>query len=174
MVMIAGAVVIYFSLVPSPRLVGLPEPSENTSEHSRQRHASDEDKDAGPRQAISVGRALCLPGVMPVSESVSNCKSTSFAQYSLAYACLKLVNYSFFFWLPYYLSSKFGWEEAVADRLSTWYDWGGIVGGLIAGVVTVCTLRERCFHSFSPGSLGVAHSNHRGNALRCVRLAARV
>ena len=31
-----------------------------------------------------------------------------FHQYSLSYACLKLVNYSFFFWLPYYLSnSKF-------------------------------------------------------------------
>ena len=27
-------------------------------------------------------------------------------KYSLAYACLKLVNYSFFFWLPYYLSNS--------------------------------------------------------------------
>jgi len=29
-----------------------------------------------------------------------------FQQYSLSYACLKLVNYSFFFWLPYYLSNS--------------------------------------------------------------------
>ncbi len=49
-------------------------------------------------------------------------------QYSLAYACLKLVNYSFFFWLPFYLSSNYGWKEAEADRLSVWYDVGGIVG----------------------------------------------
>lgn len=49
-------------------------------------------------------------------------------QYSLAYACLKLVNYSFFFWLPFYLSSNFGWKEAEADRLSVWYDVGGIIG----------------------------------------------
>lgn len=49
-------------------------------------------------------------------------------QYSLAYACLKLVNYSFFFWLPFYLSSNFGWKEAEADRLSIWYDVGGIIG----------------------------------------------
>lgn len=49
-------------------------------------------------------------------------------QYSLAYACLKLVNYSFFFWLPFYLSSNYGWKEAEADRLSTWYDVGGIFG----------------------------------------------
>lgn len=49
-------------------------------------------------------------------------------QYSLAYACLKLVNYSFFFWLPFYLSNNFGWKEAEADRLSVWYDVGGIIG----------------------------------------------
>lgn len=49
-------------------------------------------------------------------------------QYSLAYACLKLVNYSFFFWLPFYLSSNFSWKEAEADRLSVWYDVGAIVG----------------------------------------------
>lgn len=49
-------------------------------------------------------------------------------QYSLAYACLKLVNYSFFFWLPFYLSNNYGWKEAEADRLSVWYDVGGIVG----------------------------------------------
>lgn len=49
-------------------------------------------------------------------------------QYSLAYACLKLVNYSFFFWLPFYLSSNFSWKEAEADRLSIWYDVGGIIG----------------------------------------------
>lgn len=49
-------------------------------------------------------------------------------QYSLAYACLKLVNYSFFFWLPFYLSSKFRWKEAEADKLSIWYDVGGIIG----------------------------------------------
>lgn len=49
-------------------------------------------------------------------------------QYALAYACLKLVNYSFFFWLPYYLHNKYGWKETVADDISIWYDVGGIIG----------------------------------------------
>lgn len=49
-------------------------------------------------------------------------------QYSLSYACLKLVNYAFFFWLPFYLNNNYGWKEAEADRLSVWYDVGGIVG----------------------------------------------
>ncbi|WAR26675.1 SPX3-like protein [Mya arenaria] len=39
-----------------------------------------------------------------------------------------LVNYSFFFWLPYYLHNKFGWDESSADKISIWYDVGGIVG----------------------------------------------
>jgi sugar phosphate permease len=38
------------------------------------------------------------------------------------------VNYSFFFWLPFYLSNNFGWKEAEADQLSIWYDVGGIIG----------------------------------------------
>jgi hypothetical protein len=49
-------------------------------------------------------------------------------QYAFAYFCLKLVNYSFFFWLPYYLHASFGWLESVADKISIWYDIGGIVG----------------------------------------------
>uniref|UniRef100_A0A2K6UZ64 Solute carrier family 37 member 3 n=1 Tax=Saimiri boliviensis boliviensis TaxID=39432 RepID=A0A2K6UZ64_SAIBB len=64
-------------------------------------------------KAVSFYQACCLPGVIP---------------YSLAYACLKLVNYSFFFWLPFYLSNNFGWKEAEADKLSIWYDVGGIIG----------------------------------------------
>ncbi|XP_055140223.1 sugar phosphate exchanger 3 isoform X12 [Symphalangus syndactylus] len=57
-------------------------------------------------------------------------------EYSLAYACLKLVNYSFFFWLPFYLSNNFGWKEAEADKLSIWYDVGGIIGGTLQGFIS--------------------------------------
>lgn len=71
--------------------------------------------------AIGFCSALCLPGV---------------ALYALAYACLKLVNYSFFFWLPYYLHNKYGWKETVADDISIWYDVGGIIGGTIFGFVS--------------------------------------
>ncbi|KAG1925583.1 sugar phosphate exchanger [Pimephales promelas] len=72
-------------------------------------------------KAIGFLQAFCLPGVLP---------------YSLAYACLKLVNYSFFFWLPFYLSNNFGWKEVQADRLSVWYDVGGIVGGTVQGLIS--------------------------------------
>lgn len=58
----------------------------------------------------------------------SHLRTISVLQYSLSFACLKLVNYSFFFWLPFYLSNNYGWKEAEADRLSVWYDVGGIIG----------------------------------------------
>lgn len=78
------------------------------------------DNDNQPK-AIGFFQACCLPGVV---------------LYSLAYACLKLVNYSFFFWLPFYLSNNFGWKEAEADQLSIWYDVGGIIGGTIQGLIS--------------------------------------
>jgi OPA family glycerol-3-phosphate transporter-like MFS transporter 3 len=61
-----------------------------------------------------------------------------FIKYSLCYACLKMVNYSFLFWLPFYLSNKFSWHEDVADQISIWYDVGGIIGKLTALFVDHC------------------------------------
>ncbi|CAG9540681.1 unnamed protein product [Cercopithifilaria johnstoni] len=104
-------------------------------------------------KAISFWQAWCLPGVIA---------------YSLAYACLKLVNYSFFFWLPFYLYAHYGWEESVADELSSWYDVGSIVAAVVAGIasdhfssrtpVLVCLL------IFSMGSL-FAYANSPSNFL---------
>jgi len=47
-----------------------------------------------------------------------------------------MINYSFLFWLPFYLSNKFGWEESAADEISIWYDVGGIFGGIIGGYIS--------------------------------------
>ncbi|KAK3746572.1 hypothetical protein RRG08_019493 [Elysia crispata] len=71
--------------------------------------------------SLSFWKACLLPGVIP---------------YALSYAFLKLVNYSFFFWLPYYLHNAFGWPEKVADQLSTVYDISGIVGSIFIGLAS--------------------------------------
>ncbi|XP_068828892.1 sugar phosphate exchanger 3 isoform X4 [Capricornis sumatraensis] len=89
------------------------------------------------------GRGVVF-GLWSACASVGNilgaCLASSVLQYgyeySLAYACLKLVNYSFFFWLPFYLSNNFGWKEAEADQLSIWYDVGGIIGGTLQGFIS--------------------------------------
>lgn len=111
----AGGIVIFFSLVSAPREIGLPDAVEDISHQDEAEVTSERPK------AIEICQAIFLPGVIA---------------YCLAYACLKLVNYSFFFWLPLYLQNNFGWTNEVSDSLSTWYDWGGIVGGLIGGIVT--------------------------------------
>ncbi|XP_007950953.1 sugar phosphate exchanger 3 [Orycteropus afer afer] len=137
-VQFAGGVVIFFGLLVSPEEIGLPgvEAEEHFEEDSHRpliTGAENEDEydpgysvqegDAARTQvgAISFYQACCLPGVI---------------LYSLAYACLKLVNYSFFFWLPFYLSKNFRWKEAEADQLSIWYDVGGIVGGTLQGFIS--------------------------------------
>ncbi|GAB1290707.1 Sugar phosphate exchanger 3 [Apodemus speciosus] len=127
-VQFAGGIVIFFGLLVSPEEIGLPSiEAEESSEEDSQRplingaeneddyepnYSVQEDRAVVQVKAISFHQACCLPGVIP---------------YSLAYACLKLVNYSFFFWLPFYLSNNFGWKEAEADKLSIWYDVGGII-----------------------------------------------
>uniref|UniRef100_H3B6R4 Sugar phosphate exchanger 3 n=1 Tax=Latimeria chalumnae TaxID=7897 RepID=H3B6R4_LATCH len=130
-VQFAGGVVVFCGLLSSPKEVGLPEPAEeenmSSDEDANQPLIYDleeEDEDDGTSysiqapdslkqpKAIGFLQAFCLPGVL---------------MYSLAYACLKLVNYSFFFWLPFYLSNNFGWKEAESDQLSIWYDVGGIL-----------------------------------------------
>uniref|UniRef100_A0A3B4AYU4 Sugar phosphate exchanger 3 n=1 Tax=Periophthalmus magnuspinnatus TaxID=409849 RepID=A0A3B4AYU4_9GOBI len=138
-VQFAGGIVVFFGLLTSPKEVGL-NPVETDSDSHRPLMSDEEDevevevcaqRDHAPSQLdepltrdpqpIGFCQAFCLPGVLP---------------YSLAYACLKLVNYSFFFWLPFYLSNNFGWKEAESDRLSVWYDVGGIIGGTIQGLIS--------------------------------------
>ncbi|EGT35886.1 hypothetical protein CAEBREN_08437 [Caenorhabditis brenneri] len=72
-------------------------------------------------EPISLFKAVLLPGVLA---------------YCICNACLKLVNYAFFFWLPLYLTDAYNWEESQADQLSIWYDFGGIIGSVLGGYIT--------------------------------------
>ena len=88
----------------------------NSGDENYQDLANESEKHASVidnKQAIGFFQAVLLPGVI---------------MYSLCYACVKMVNYSFMFWLPYYLTNKFHWAQDVADEISVWYDVGGIVG----------------------------------------------
>ncbi|KAK7101363.1 sugar phosphate exchanger 3-like [Littorina saxatilis] len=149
-VLMGGAILNFVGLVPSPIDVGLPMPHDEGDgaalagsvgsgvQQPLLDSADDEEynhpplsgpgtepviysvQDTRPK-AIHFLTALLLPGVIP---------------FSLCYAFLKLVNYSFFFWLPFYLHSAYGLPETAADTLSIWYDIGGIVGGTVAGFVS--------------------------------------
>jgi len=127
--LVCCAIICLFAIIPSPADVGLQMEDEISSvaEQTNDRETGEEtevlirNNDGSTQKPVTFFRAWFLPGVL---------------MYSLCYACLKLVNYSFFFWLPFYLKSKFSWEESEADLLSTLYDVGGIFGGIIGGVAS--------------------------------------
>lgn len=107
---------------------------------------------------------------LPELKSVAIILLSLLWQYSLAYACLKLVNYSFFFWLPFYLSNNFGWKEAEADRLSVWYDVGGIIGEWQCGYERIILSTELFFFlSFSWYSTFVMFTSYVFLHLLCLR-----
>jgi len=133
MLLFCGGILISICLIVHPNEVGLEAPSELENKEnfktSKEGIVNDQLTSSSdteihlhqPTHAISFVQALLIPGVIP---------------YSLSYACLKLVNYTFFFWLPTYLSQGLHWDDSLADKLSNFYDIGGIAGGILAGIIT--------------------------------------
>jgi sugar phosphate permease len=56
--------------------------------------------------------------------------------YGLSYFFIKLIRYSFLFWLPYYLSTAVGFDDAKAGYLSTSFEVGGTLGAVAIGLVS--------------------------------------
>lgn len=145
-VLFVGGIFIFFGLIPNPTDIGLPatdsdDKQSDSVDSGQDSDSSNEELLLNPHKAhkaekhgaIGFFQAVLLPGVI---------------MYSLCYACLKMVNYSFLFWLPYYLSNKFHWAESVADEISVWYDIGGIVGGIAGGLLSD-VIRKRSVVIFS-------------------------
>ncbi|XP_068096356.1 glucose-6-phosphate exchanger SLC37A2 isoform X2 [Hyperolius riggenbachi] len=74
-----------------------------------------------PPQAISFWGALKIPGVM---------------EFSLCLMFAKLVSYTFLYWLPLYISNVARFDPKKAGDISTLFDAGGIVGGILAGAIS--------------------------------------
>ena len=70
-------------------------------------------------KAVTFMTAMLIPGVL---------------EFSFALFFCKLVAYTFLFWLPYYLKNFF--EPSKASYLSIYFDMGGIIGGICAGVLS--------------------------------------
>uniref|UniRef100_A0A673YXR9 Solute carrier family 37 member 1 n=1 Tax=Salmo trutta TaxID=8032 RepID=A0A673YXR9_SALTR len=57
-------------------------------------------------------------------------------EFSLCLLFAKLVSYTFLFWLPLYITKAAHLDAKKAGELSTLFDVGGIVGGILAGVIS--------------------------------------
>ncbi len=71
--------------------------------------------------AIGFLEALRIPGVV---------------EFSLCLFFAKLVSYTFLYWLPNYINSTSAVDAKESAQLSTFFDMGGIVGGILAGLLT--------------------------------------
>uniref|UniRef100_A0A7I4YU35 MFS domain-containing protein n=1 Tax=Haemonchus contortus TaxID=6289 RepID=A0A7I4YU35_HAECO len=112
LLMLIGAFVVMISIDPKPK---------ETQYSQLHNEESGERSHAVEGEPIKILDAILLPGVLA---------------YCLCNACLKLVNYAFFFWLPLYLTEAYHWEETTADQLSIWYDIGGIIGSVVGGYIS--------------------------------------
>ncbi|XP_062845011.1 glucose-6-phosphate exchanger SLC37A2 [Trichomycterus rosablanca] len=72
-------------------------------------------------EAISFCGALKIPGVV---------------EFSLCLLFAKLVSYTFLYWLPLYIANIAHFDPKEAGDLSTLFDVGGILGGILAGVIS--------------------------------------
>ena len=148
-IMCAVSLLIFLCLVPDPSIIGIHPPKQRSSVGSLQSESL-EDKNfsvsvkrvasssrlidsayesdsepgslqAGEGKAISFMGALNIPGVI---------------EFSLCLFFAKLVSYTFLFWLPNYISSTSGLDARSSATLSTFFDVGGIIGGVIAGLIS--------------------------------------
>jgi len=75
-------------------------------------------------KAIGFFQALYIPGVI---------------EFSLCLFFSKLVSYTFLFWLPRYINSSTSFDPSQSATLSTLFDVGGVMGGVIAGLLSDVT-----------------------------------
>ena len=74
------------------------------------------------------------PGIVDVPFSVL--RDPVLWSLGAAYFCLKLIRYSIFFWLPYYLSKVLGYPEDVAGYRSVSFTVGGVLGSIVVGLIS--------------------------------------
>ena len=70
---------------------------------------------------VSLKHALKMPGVI---------------NYSIIFACVKMVHYSFILWLPSYIYKQLNESEFEGGVLASLYDIGGLAGCVIIGWIT--------------------------------------
>ncbi|KAG6477878.1 putative glycerol-3-phosphate transporter 4 [Zingiber officinale] len=114
-----GGVLVFFFLAAYPEDVVF---SVVPDEEAAQRQET-ETEDRG--SAVGIRKACSIPGVIP---------------FALCLFFSKLVAYTFLYWLPFYLSqTAIGGEYLSvksAGNLSTLFDVGGIIGGILAGCIS--------------------------------------
>jgi len=119
--------ILFLFLIPKPQLTGLKPPEQHDpTEQNEQNQDPERSEDPEPKapteeKAVGILGALKIPGVV---------------EFSLCLFFAKLVSYVFFYQLAKFIHSTSGMDAEHSATLSEFFDWGGIVGGVVAGVIT--------------------------------------
>ncbi|KAK7346767.1 hypothetical protein VNO80_21290 [Phaseolus coccineus] len=125
---VSGGVIVFLFLAPYPEDVGFYSSSVHGGDEEAQVQKSGDcvlREASVNRRGIGLVEACMIPGVIP---------------FALCLFFAKLVAYTFLYWLPFYLTqTEIGGKYISvksAGNLSTLFDVGGIVGGILAGYIS--------------------------------------
>jgi sugar phosphate permease len=92
----------------------------------------------GPYIASSevVDTSAAVKATSTGSATLAILRSGTLWSYGCAYFFIKLMRYSFLFWLPYYLHSALAVDDVTAGYLSTSFEIGGVVGAISIGLIS--------------------------------------
>ena len=76
------------------------------------------------------------PATASATEEFSVWKQPVLWSLGAAYFCLKLIRYSIFFWLPFYLKTVLHYSESAAGYRSVSFTVGGVVGSVVVGLIS--------------------------------------
>ncbi|XP_069994363.1 glucose-6-phosphate exchanger SLC37A2 [Penaeus vannamei] len=152
-----GIITLFF-MVPLPEMVGLPNPNANyeqegESPEPRRRNIEpyievSEDETAAllseesptvsyvGKEKEEESRTQSEPEEEKAISFISALKIPGVVEFSLCLFFAKLVSYTFLYWLPNYILNNTPYSAEESANLSTFFDVGGIAGGILAGVLS--------------------------------------
>ncbi|KAK2709612.1 glucose-6-phosphate exchanger SLC37A2-like isoform X3 [Artemia franciscana] len=156
LIIAAIGILVFLFLVPDPRGVGCTPPDHHGTE--------DTHTDSSDNAESSIASSAHLIGHLPADVSLETTvsgtsngslrsahhtyrrqKAIGFLQairipgvieFSFCLFFAKLISYTFLYWLPRYIKASTSFTASESANLSTLFDVGGILGGILAGVMT--------------------------------------
>ncbi|XP_072342850.1 glucose-6-phosphate exchanger SLC37A2 isoform X3 [Scyliorhinus torazame] len=136
----AMGIVCFFFLVEYPEDVGCTPPKHHDQREQEPliRHGSMEEIFTSPSDAENEGTIFPSDqmGEPTAISFLGALKIPGVIEFSLCLLFAKLVSYTFLFWLPLYISSVAHLNPKAAGDISTLFDVGGIIGGILAGIIS--------------------------------------
>uniref|UniRef100_A0A673UR93 Glucose-6-phosphate exchanger SLC37A2 n=1 Tax=Suricata suricatta TaxID=37032 RepID=A0A673UR93_SURSU len=138
----AMGVITFLFLIEYPEDVDCTPPQHHMNDGLEENQHSPEDLASGPytnKESSLETAAGCSkePSAQPAAISfLGALRIPGVVEFSLCLLFAKLVSYTFLYWLPLYIFNVAHFSAKQAGDLSTLFDVGGIIGGIMAGLIS--------------------------------------